>query len=141
MDPARGTLPDLDILCTIKLVFFINPDKPNPRHLKSCIARRENAGSMPQTKLALAAAANKGRRRALAGDVDYFPLSEVKGAADRLLRGRSAGLWRRRGVVPRSTECDVLFANELVLVKGELALREVAILTCLHLLSCFQARG
>ncbi|KAK3319154.1 hypothetical protein B0H66DRAFT_558884 [Apodospora peruviana] len=79
----------------------------------------------------------------MAGKPDRFPLTEVQEIANWLLRDRSpaTAFTRRRSVIPHTDECDVLFANELSTVKGELAFHEAAIIASLHLLSYDQARG
>ncbi|KAK3324535.1 hypothetical protein B0T19DRAFT_232045 [Cercophora scortea] len=75
----------------------------------------------------------------VAAQPELFPLLEAQEIANRLLKDRSPLFGR--GIVPQSVECDILFANELLTVKGELFIHEAAILACLHLLSYDQARG
>ncbi|KAK5658383.1 hypothetical protein OQA88_2359 [Cercophora sp. LCS_1] len=82
----------------------------------------------------------KAKEWLFAGQPDKFPLAELQNIADRLLRDKSPVL-SRRGIPGRSHECDVLWANELVTVRGELGIHESAILGCLHLLTYPQARG
>ncbi|KAK0609261.1 hypothetical protein B0T14DRAFT_567212 [Immersiella caudata] len=80
----------------------------------------------------------KAKEWLLSGHLDKFPIAEIQKIGDRVLKDKSPLL---RKIAPRSEECDVLFANELLSVKGELGTHESAILSCLHLLSYAQARG
>lgn len=82
----------------------------------------------------------KAKEWLFAGYINQFPLAEIQDIAARFLRNKSP-LLSRRGIPPESLECDILFANELATVKGELGTHESAILSCLHLLSYDQARG
>ncbi|KAK4454213.1 hypothetical protein QBC34DRAFT_155264 [Podospora aff. communis PSN243] len=78
------------------------------------------------------------KERMLSGRLDKFPIPEIQKIGDRVLKDKSPLL---RKITPQSEECDVLFANELLTVKGQLGTHESAILSCLHLLSYTQARG
>jgi len=75
----------------------------------------------------------KAKEWLLAGRIDKFPLLKIQNIAQALLKDKSPLL---RKITPQSDECDILFANELLSVKGELGIHESAILACLHLLSC-----
>jgi len=80
----------------------------------------------------------KAKEWLFSGHLDKFPITEIQKIATWMLKDKSPLL---RRIAPQSEECDVLFANELLAVKGELGTHESAILSCLHLLSYSQARG
>jgi hypothetical protein len=80
----------------------------------------------------------KAKECLLSGHLDKFPVADIQKIGNRVLRDKSPLL---RKIAPQSEECDVLFANELLAVKGDLGTHESAILSCLHLLSHAQARG
>ncbi len=82
----------------------------------------------------------KAKERLLNAQPDQFPLADVQKIAESILRHKSPS-FRRHGIKPQSTECDILFVTEFASLKGELALHESAIVACLHLLSFDQARG
>ncbi|KAK0641305.1 hypothetical protein B0T16DRAFT_419624 [Cercophora newfieldiana] len=80
----------------------------------------------------------KAKEWLFSGHLDKFPIAEIQKIANSVLKDKSPLL---RKIAPQSEECDVVFANELLSVKGELGIHESAILSCLHLLSYTQARG
>ncbi|KAK3943366.1 hypothetical protein QBC46DRAFT_420796 [Diplogelasinospora grovesii] len=83
----------------------------------------------------------RAKERLLAAEPDRFPLAELQEISNWFLKSKSPVIRRGAGIAPRSEECDILFANELVSVKNEFPTHETAIIACLHLLSYDQARG
>jgi len=113
---------------------FPSNSTPTPHQCSAMVA----LGRKPSWQVQLRR--TKAKECLFAGRLDKFPLVSLQDIATRFLRDKSP-LLSSRGIPPQSLECDILFANELAAVKGELGTHESAILSCLHLLSYDQARG